>query len=233
MASTNNQAKKILIFLLSVFIILSAVFLYFKLIGKTPENLPLNTPDALAEQKRQDKETIEKIASFIKTNDIAQCDSVERVIDGTNYKTVCRNNIFSKRAVENLDFAACGNLDNVLRSISDCKKIVLGLLIEKEGVLSACEKVPPDMESFCPDVYWNFAARGKMDPRLCANISSAAGILNCQNNILSISITENKTVDCSLFTEDSVKTDCLAYKNAKGNCGSIQNPGLQHECEHK
>lgn len=180
-----------------------------------------------------DEDVIEEAASIIKSGDYSKCDSVSRDVDGINYRTVCRNNIFSKIALESLDFTACDKLDNVLKSISDCKKIVLNMLIKKEGALSACEKVPSDMNSFCSDVYWNFTAVNKLDPRLCAGISSAAGISKCQKNLLSISITEDKDIDCSLFTENSVKSECAAYKSGKGKCDTLTDPALLHDCEHK
>lgn len=229
MADTTNQTKKILTFFLALLIVFAASFLYFKFVGKSPEKPQINPADLLAEQKKQDQATMEKTADLVKAKDTAQCDSVDKIVNGVNYKTVCLNNIYYNMSADDLDYSACEKLVDM--SIDDCQRRVMLLSLSKQQSLTVCDKVPEKLKSSCPDAYWNFSAVNQKDPSLCVKTSAPETNLGCQNNVLFSLVSQKETaIACSSFSGKTVKEDCENYLKGGDNCALIKNSLLKGAC---
>lgn len=179
-------------------------------------------------QRKLDQETIEKTASFISAEDAAQCDQVDRIVDGINYKTVCLDNIYLSLSEKNLDYDVCAKLIN--GSVEDCQKRVMLLILSKEKTLGVCDKVPEKLKQFCPDAYWNFMAASERDPSLCGKTSSSQANNDCQNNLLLVLASQKESLKCSSFTDSVVLGDCKNYLEGKEKCRLIDNRQLKKLC---
>jgi len=235
MRDTNIQNKKNLTFLLAILIVFSVSFLYFKFVFKKPVSLVNLAPglnvsaiDEKAEQKKQEQAIIGKTASLISAKDPAQCESVNKTVNGINYKTICLNNIYYHLAADNADFSVCEKIVDV--SLETCQKTVISLLLTKEKKLTVCDKVPEKLRLLCADTYWGFVALDQKDPVLCAKTSSADLNLACQNNILLTLANQKESLACSSFADNQIKADCENYLKGKESCASIKNSLLQSIC---
>ncbi len=96
-------SKKVLIFAAVIsFSLIAAVLIYsFFASLKPPVIPPMPTPPGLTNQ-----EVMDKTASLIKAGDLSACDSVDKMVNGVNYRTVCRDNILEDQAKKNFDFSA-------------------------------------------------------------------------------------------------------------------------------
>lgn len=172
---------------------------------------------------------MKKTASLIRAKDPAQCDLVDKIVNGVNYKTVCRNNIYYNMAADNLDFSACEKLVDM--SIEDCQKRVMLLSLSTEQSLAVCDRVPEKLKSSCPDAHWNFSAVTQKDPSLCARTSTPEANLSCQNNVLiTLAIQKETNIACSYFSNKTVKEDCENYLKGKDSCVLIKNSLLKSTC---
>ncbi len=224
----KNEKNLLIMFIVATVFVFAAVFVYFKFVGKSPEKPPINPADLSAEQKKQNQATMEKTASLVSAKDPAQCDLVDKMVNGINYKTVCRNNIYYNMSADNLDFSACEKLVDM--SVDDCQKRVMLLSLSKEQGLSVCDKVPEKLKSSCPDAYWNFMAISQKDPALCAKTSTPETNLGCQNNVLVYLASQKESINCSFFEEKQVKSDCENYLKGKDSCALIKNSLLKRAC---
>jgi hypothetical protein len=206
---------------LALIIVASAVF-YFVYRAKQRESAG-STPAQIESQA----------AAIIKSGDVSQCSSIDRVVNGVNYETVCKNNIAWDKAQQDLDIAACNDLDGKLMSVADCQNSVIDGLVAKAKDFSVCGKFSGPLKNTCENQYWSASAAAKIDPSLCKNIisSSSAASMNCEYNII-LNAPEGAVgaFQCSIFS-GQVKTDCENYQ--KGNCGSITFPGLIQACSRK
>lgn len=168
--------------------------------------------------------------AIIQSGDVSQCASVNAVVDGANYETVCKNNIAWNDAVTNLDINACNGLDNRLMSIANCQNAVIAGLINKDKTLATCDQFTGTLKDSCVTAYWVSVATSGQDPSLCGNIvsSSSRASLDCEYDVLISSVSNGtSTPSCSLFA-GIVKTDCANI--AKGACAAIRNVTFQQIC---
>jgi hypothetical protein len=171
--------------------------------------------------------------AIIQSGDAAKCASVNSVVGGVNYETVCRNNIAWNAAQANLDISACNGLDNKLMSIADCQDSVVGKLVAKNKTLTVCDQFAGDLKNVCVSDYWSVLAAAQHDPSQCLHLgaSGSQADLSCENNVLLSALSVGtSTPQCSLFN-GAAKTDCTNY--AKGNCQTFAFPLLQNLCLQK
>jgi hypothetical protein len=237
MTEKNIRARRNLNFLLAIIIVLAEFLMYFKFVYIKQEEAPL-TPEnrsteqeirnEISEQKKQDQATMEKTASLVLAKDPAQCNLVDRIIDGVNYKTVCLNNIYLSLSEEKLDYGACDKL--VGMSIDDCQRRVVLLSFSKEKSSAACDKAPEKFKSSCSDMYINFSAVNEKDPALCVKSSTPKISTSCQNNVLASLASQKETLECFGFVDSQVKSDCGNYLKGKESCVLIKNGILRNIC---
>lgn len=182
----------------------------------------------IQEYRESNQSVQNKTAEIVKTDDFERCNSVGESADSVNYEIVCRNNILLQRAFANVDFAQCQALDDHLMLIHDCEDTVLTLLLQKENTLSVCERAPERSKTACHDTYWSGAARAQNNSRLCENASAERSRENCEQQVLISSVSETKTLDCSVFTAKLVQRECQSYQ--RGNCRELVDPHLQDSC---
>jgi hypothetical protein len=171
------------------------------------------------------------VAAIIKSGDLAACDSANRILDGVNYRTVCRNNIFWNEAQSNLDFTACEGLDDRLMSVKDCETSVMVGLLRKEKSLSVCNTVPDALKAACPSAYWSLAAVDQDNVTLCRNLPSSTEP-NCERNFLislsAAGASSSIALPCADFTEARLRSECGALQEK--NCAAIADPLLKAAC---
>lgn len=212
----TNQAKKILNFLLAILIVFFVSFLDFKFIVKNFGEL---SPD---------RAIVEENFSLPSVKDPAECDSVDKIVNGISYKALCLNNIYYRMIADNPDFSLCGKMVDV--PLESCRMTVISFLLAKERKLSTCDNVPETLKSLCLDMYWNFMAVDQKNPAFCANILTPDLNLGCQNNVLLSLAGQKGSLICSSFSDGQIKADCENYLKGKDGCASIQNNLLKNIC---
>lgn len=195
------------------------------------DKLSISPADVSVEKKKADEATMEKTASLVSAKDPAQCDLVDRIVNGVNYKTVCLNNIYYNMSADNLDYSACEKLVDM--SVDDCQRRVMLLSISKGQNLDVCDKAPEKLKLSCPDEYWNFMATSKKDPSLCAKTSSNEINSNCQSGVLFSMVSRDAHIVCSSFSDSAAKADCENYLKGNENCALIKNGLLKETCIQK
>lgn len=202
------------LFIIAFFLFLLAFSAIFVLVFRELKNKPLSPPKTPSDQK-----IMEEASLAIRAGDLKSCDSLDQIVDGVNYRTVCRNNIFSDLAEKNLDFKSCQELDNKLMMVEDCQRNVMALMIQKEKNLSVCDNadMPEKYKQSCPDIYWGLTAIEQNNPALCSKITVESGDFSCEQFIFQKAVFseqggQTNVIDCSLFKNSSVKNDCLNYK---------------------
>lgn len=200
-------SKKVLIFAAVIsFSLIAAVLIYsFFASPSLPVISPMPTPPGLTNQ-----EVMDKTASLIKAGDINACDSVDKMVNGVNYRTVCRDNILEEQAKKNLDFSACDKTSNSSAVKDACKRNIIGLILKKEGKISACGSVPEEFIQTCKNIYWSNLALEQKNPKPCDNLLPAAAVYSCQSNLMDYLFKRGDKVDCSIFTDKKVKLECMA-----------------------
>jgi hypothetical protein len=231
MEEINHKTKRTVIFILLMIIIFSIIFIYIEVIVKNSGKLFPGREDFLNEQKKSDKLTMNKTADLVNSKDPIQCDSVDKIINGVNYKTVCLNNIYYNMSSDNLDYGACEKLVDM--SIEDCQKRVMLMSFSKEKDLAVCDKVPEKLKLSCPDAYWNFSAVDQKNPTFCARTSTPEIDLGCQNRVLFSLVMKKESFGCSSFSDSVVKNDCENYLKGNNSCELIKNSFLKDACSQK
>lgn len=159
------------------------------------------------ENTMTNQEVIDKTAALIKANDLAGCDSVKKIVNGTDYQNVCRDNILNNLAKKNLDFKSCDSLSKPSLS-GFCQRDVLALWLEKEKNIAVCDRAPETLKPGCPDAFWAIMAKAEAKPELCAKITFPVGASNCQERVFIYMLQQGKTLDCRAFTNEEVKKIC-------------------------
>ncbi len=171
-----------------------------------------------------------RTSSVVQMADLAACDAITRTIDGVNYQTVCRNNIFLKRATERLDFAVCKNMDDKLILISDCESAVMNALLQKETGRLACQKVPAYLTAACIDASVTLSARKEKDIDLCRSATNAAAELACEYATFLALAEQEEKLPCDSLKSAPLKNDCRAY--VERVCEAISDRTLAQLCRH-
>jgi hypothetical protein len=220
----TSNTKKTLLVIATVVVVLIVIFAVYAYGGGRSSQ---NSAEHAAPDIQQTTQSI------IASGNAAQCSSVNTVVGGVNYQTVCQNNIAWNTAQANLDVNACNGLDNKLMSIASCQNAVIVGLIDKEGSLSVCNQFTGSLNASCVSNYWYITASKEKNPSLCANLlassaSSSQAALNCEDAVLTASVsTGTSTPSCALYT-GTAKTDCMNYVN--NDCTRITFPPLQQAC---
>ncbi|MDP3794451.1 MAG: hypothetical protein Q8R13_00785 [bacterium] len=182
------------------------------------------TSQAPAEKAIQDG-----AAAIVEADDLSGCDSLDKNVDGVDYRTVCRNNIFLSRAERNLDFGACQSLDGVLLSIADCEDTVMALLIEREKDPAVCANAPERLKPSCPSMYIRLTAAAERNPRLCETPSfSEEDIVACQYEVLVRVLLQGEQANCESFSRVAPARECARYEAKQ--CGELTVPLLAERC---
>jgi uncharacterized protein (UPF0333 family) len=226
-----SKSKKSLIVIGAVVVVVIVIIIAASFyLGQ--KNAAQNAPTGGGSASVQANQAVEaSAAAIIKSGDAAQCASVNTVVDGANYETVCKNNIAWNAAQANLDINACNGLDNQLMSVADCQNSVIIGLIVKGKTLSVCDQFTGAINTTCVDDYWFQTAATKQNPSLCKNVisSSSQADIGCEYNVLLSSVSVGtSTPKCSLFA-GAVKTDCTNYM--KHDCQAVTFPPLQQACQ--
>lgn len=175
------------------------------------------------------------VSTIIDVGDLAQCDRATGVVlGGTDYRTVCRNNIFYERAITNLDLDACRHLDGQLMNTQDCQRQVVLLRIEQGWDLASCDDAADsDLKTLCQDTYWHTAAVQGEDPNLCGELSTKESQAACRDEaLIARLIVAPGEVRCPELSAPFVE-DCQTFKRAQSgaaSCGAIVLSRLQAAC---
>lgn len=155
-----------------------------------------------------DQEVMDMTSALIKAGDLNGCDSVDRMVGGVNYRRVCRNNILTQQANKNMDLGACEKLSDTEAAVEMCKMNVVGLVLKKEGGISACNTMPENLRESCKNIYWNNLAFEQKNPESCKNLTSAIAINSCQNSLMEFLSKTGSQIDCSFYSDEKVELKC-------------------------
>lgn len=182
--------------------------------------------DIFAPERSVEQVVRDRSAQVIKDMDINACDQFDQIVDGVNYRTVCRNNIYWNRAIAEGDFATCDQLDGVLMTAIDCQNQVLQKKIASGGQLAICDTMPVALREQCVFLYWG--ERAQQDVSACKNIADQRAVATCEGASLYGAASRGDEPVCSRYTSDLVSADCDAY--VKKQCNRISDPILQTAC---
>lgn len=179
----------------------------------------------------------QEVASIINAKEIQSCESLKRtMIDGTDYYSVCVNNIAESLAMKNLDASYCEKLDDKLFSRANCKSAVAVSLAIQKHDSGACSVLEESQKRYCVDTYLYNEATFTKNAALCGEISIIPTRQQCNDQILAQKLIENPTkINCSEFSQ-LAQSDCDAYKKAlsatrdTGQCSFITNQILSSAC---
>ena len=228
MAISTN--KKIFIIVFAVIAAVAAIFIFYEFIFNKPVN-PYPIANIPIDQKKQDEAIMQKTASLVAAKDPTQCDSVDKIVNGINYKIVCSNNIYYEMAADNLEYSACEKLIDM--SVEDCQRRVMSLKLAKEKSITVCDDVPQSLKLSCFDAHWSFSAVDQKDPAICSKTSAPELNAGCQSNVLFSLVNQKEFVKCAFFTDSEVKSDCENYLKGKEGCVLIKNAMLKNICIRK
>ncbi|MEK9175334.1 MAG: hypothetical protein AAB795_01950 [Patescibacteria group bacterium] len=166
-----------------------------------------------------------KAAEVIKQGDIAKCDSFDgKVIEGVDYGAVCRNNISTNLATQNLDPSYCDKLDETMMSVLDCKRTVVQAKLQKTGDVTICNFwTDESMKANCVNFYWRNKAIQSNDVAFCRNSTDDNANSFCVGDVLIGQLISNpRSTRCANFPT-SMRSDCTAYQDAQRKPTTISN----------
>lgn len=200
---TKKVITVVLMVLVLIFTALVALVVFYPPVKKPPV---VAVPSA----GLTDQEIMESTGALIKAGDLNGCDLVDKIVSGVNYRIVCRNNILEDQAKKNMDFSACDKLTTTSAAIDICKINTIGAILKNKGDISACGTVPESLKQTCHNIYWSNLAFEQKNPKPCENLSSSSAIYLCQSNVMDLLFKTGNKVDCSLFSNKTLKTQCQA-----------------------
>ncbi len=150
-------------------------------------------------------------ANIIKSGDASKCASVNQMVDGVNYETVCKNNIAQNKAVANLDISACNDLDDKLMSVAGCQSEIIAMLAAKATSVSFCDQWSGAQGDGCRINFWTDAAMKRGNASPCSNLpASSTQVAACETDFLmfTMAAAPTSTPDCTTFTTTAAKQQC-------------------------
>ncbi len=185
----------------------------------------------------KEKSLPERVAQIVAGGRIDDCEKIHGRIDGVDYKTVCKNNVALKTALDNLDFGACGLLDGKLVTRESCEFEVLQKKISQKHSSTICDEVPSRLKKACLDRYWFEEAVVGGGPELCKKMVSEEAIGQCQKELLFVLAAQSpEKFSCTSF-QKNLQSDCSLLKNilaAKlpdiAECGRLSSLDLKELC---
>lgn len=156
------------------------------------------------------------LAQVIQGGDIARCDRLDRVVDGVNQRTVCRNNIALNLAKEKGDVRYCKDLDDVLVKRDACEQDVLFEKAVQDKDMSVCGGLSDAIvRARCENNYAEAISLQSGDMNACKIISDEGRRQDCMNvYILRTTFTAGKeSGNCSTFIGDAIQKDCALYNS--------------------
>ncbi len=172
-------------------------------------------------------------------NDCAQAAGVN--IEGTNYETVCKNNIALRQAQATLDLSKCDNLDGNLMSPDLCKQDIIYKKIVKDPNSALCDSLGSQgLHDFCYGVYWTEGAIAKNDIAMCNEYKDQARVVRCKDEFFMDQLVfQGKQISCNAFSK-IIQPGCAAYQKIKhvspidvNACLSTGNPAFGPVCIHR
>ncbi|MEK7193272.1 MAG: hypothetical protein AAB652_00610 [Patescibacteria group bacterium] len=181
--------------------------------------------------------TEEKVSVIREKGTMEDCALVRGVmVNGTDYETVCRNNVAYQLALKTLDPKYCKGLDNKLVSVEQCESEILLKKINTGADIAVCGGASVQgAEIYCRDVYRLREAIQKGDEALCDTIEDIGSRAPCRERVAIEGLVKNPSgADCSRFS-GSLTRDCRNFKNAlnggdRNACTIITNDRLRSEC---
>ncbi|KKU49290.1 hypothetical protein A3H10_01740 [Candidatus Uhrbacteria bacterium RIFCSPLOWO2_12_FULL_46_10] len=173
----------------------------------------LSPLEPLTKEAREMKQ--QAVAETITGGDLAACDAYANlVIDGANYRIVCRNNIALNLAMQNLDPAYCQQLDGVLMNRLDCTEKVFNAVASNASEISACNSLQQnDLVDRCKNLFLIKEARRRGDPLVCSVITNEPNRTVCRDEAFLVEFGLNlKDFNCSLFSPD-FEYDCNTVRH--------------------
>lgn len=155
-----------------------------------------------------------QIAEIIKGGDISQCERAKGVlINGANYKSVCKNNIAAELAVSRLDSSFCAQIsDSTGLALRQCQEAVLLGQMRKEKDIEVCDRaVDQEMAKNCQSFYWQEQASAGRSVKACSSLPTAADQQNCRDRSLLSLLAQQQSVKCTELSKP-LRPDCLAFK---------------------
>lgn len=166
----------------------------------------------LTKEARETKQ--QAVAATIAKGDLSACDAYANlVIDGANYRTVCRNNIAMNLAMQNLDPAYCQQLDGMLMNKLDCMEKVFNVIVGNASEISACNSFQQNaLVERCKNLFLIKEAKRRGDPLVCSTIADESKRITCRDEAFLVEFGLNsKDFNCSLFSSD-LEYDCTAFR---------------------
>lgn len=163
-----------------------------------------------------DQSVESRSAQAIKNNDIDACNQLDQVVDGVNYKTVCRNNIALNTALANGDVSQCKLVDGLLVSVADCEfQTIRAKALKKESIAICDEATVLKSREQCRAEFVFALAMQRNDGSVCNDARDAQSKTDCLNAYAAERLFDSRerSADCSLFVGDDVQRDCNLYQD--------------------
>ncbi|NTW26829.1 MAG: hypothetical protein HGA36_00675 [Candidatus Moranbacteria bacterium] len=103
----------------------------------------------------------------------------------------------------------------------------------KDDSVAVCEKIANiETRNDCEEFFWNSVSQKKGKKELCLNISTEEGRVFCNNNFQFKKefLLNPALFDCAAFSDDQMKSDCVAFKADQKNCELFVSTVFKEHC---
>jgi hypothetical protein len=191
-------------------------------------------PMRQAEEQRRQNQISTQVFQIAQSGDSAQCGSINYVAsDGTDYHAVCVNNAILEKIKSTGDIGLCAGIEKNL--ISGCRQSAVNFLVQNNKDSSVCDKLSQSGDvSDCKISFVFKDALSSLDTGKCSSLPAKNLQDFCRDSVLTASIGASKSVSCSTFNSQSLKSDCENFKKlmlgSKDSCNLIVNPSIRASC---
>lgn len=222
-----NTRKYILILAVIIFIFAAAYFIYQKNnVSEYDENVWRTNQEQM-------------VSEIIKSGDESKCASINYIgLDGSDYRSVCKNNILYSKAIDKLDVSYCVQIEPSFLDPKLCEESIISQKLSINNDLAICGEVSnPTLKGDCEEIYLLNQGVKTSDTSFCSKITNDYRKTRCFDEISAFSVTSQKgVVNCSVAL-DTVKEDCEILKSFQTDenqredlCHQIKNIVIQNKC---